>query len=392
MNQSFTSTGWHHFAAVFNDDQNYCKFYVDGAEVASVSTTVTNSLYRLGHKDRRWSSRKRRHDVGLDGPSRRRAHLQSRPVPNGSSSSPQRRQSVRRRADHQVGRDSVTQNCRFACCRQLPQSSKHLAIAATEPVAGDPSEAISHPAVEITPLLRYHRARLRRACSCSPNRNRESPTMCSFIWSIIQSRLSGLHRRLHSSRVSGATHSRKRHRARWESSSGSIARLTISCREDAEMEIIGEGFQWSEGPVWIRDGGFLLFSDVLTNTIHRWDRKSGCTVYHSLRLHRQQAARRRDGLQRPDCRPQRPADSLSARRPSRRPARFAMRQPRQPKYRHDRRPLRRQALQQPERCGRPFQRRDLFHRSAVRPGKEMDDPAKELRISKASIASRPMAK
>ena len=39
------------------------------------------------------------------------------------------------------------------------------------------------------------------------------------------------------------------------------------------MEVIGEGIQWTEGPVWIRDGGFLLFSDVLTNTIHRWDRE-----------------------------------------------------------------------------------------------------------------------
>jgi gluconolactonase len=51
--------------------------------------------------------------------------------------------------------------------------------------------------------------------------------------------------------------------------------------KDAEMEIIGEGFEWSEGPVWIRDGNFLLFSDVLTNIVHRWDAKSGCTKYLS---------------------------------------------------------------------------------------------------------------
>ncbi|MEX0642953.1 MAG: SMP-30/gluconolactonase/LRE family protein [Pirellulales bacterium] len=45
---------------------------------------------------------------------------------------------------------------------------------------------------------------------------------------------------------------------------------------DAQMEIIAEGLEWSEGPVWMRsDGGFLLFSDVLTNTIHRWDAKNG---------------------------------------------------------------------------------------------------------------------
>src|SRR5688500_5728751 len=35
--------------------------------------------------------------------------------------------------------------------------------------------------------------------------------------------------------------------------------------KDSQMEVIGDGFQWAEGPVWIRDGGFLLFSDVLTN-------------------------------------------------------------------------------------------------------------------------------
>ena len=45
------------------------------------------------------------------------------------------------------------------------------------------------------------------------------------------------------------------------------------------MEVIAEGLQWSEGPVWIRDGNFLLFSDVLTNTIHRWDAKSGCRPF-----------------------------------------------------------------------------------------------------------------
>jgi hypothetical protein len=48
--QTFTNAGWHHFAAVFNDYQNTCKFYVDGAEVASVSTTVTIPYTGLGTK------------------------------------------------------------------------------------------------------------------------------------------------------------------------------------------------------------------------------------------------------------------------------------------------------------------------------------------------------
>ncbi len=39
---------------------------------------------------------------------------------------------------------------------------------------------------------------------------------------------------------------------------------------DARIETLAEGFAWAEGPVWRRDGGDLLFSDVPRNTIHRW--------------------------------------------------------------------------------------------------------------------------
>jgi hypothetical protein len=49
VTQTFTP-GWHHFAAVFNDDLNVCKFFVDGAEAASVATTVTIPYGGLGTK------------------------------------------------------------------------------------------------------------------------------------------------------------------------------------------------------------------------------------------------------------------------------------------------------------------------------------------------------
>lgn len=48
---------------------------------------------------------------------------------------------------------------------------------------------------------------------------------------------------------------------------------------DANMEVIGEGYEWCEGPVWIRDGNFLLFSDIPNNAIMRWDAKSGSKLY-----------------------------------------------------------------------------------------------------------------
>jgi gluconolactonase len=64
---------------------------------------------------------------------------------------------------------------------------------------------------------------------------------------------------------------------------GKIERLDPSLDNlvspDAKMEVIGEGYEWCEGPVWIRDGGFLLFSDIPNNAIMRWDSKSGSKLY-----------------------------------------------------------------------------------------------------------------
>ncbi len=48
---------------------------------------------------------------------------------------------------------------------------------------------------------------------------------------------------------------------------------------DAEPEIIGEGFEWAEGPVWVAEHGFLLFSDVPENTIYRWTEADGVEPY-----------------------------------------------------------------------------------------------------------------
>ena len=40
---------------------------------------------------------------------------------------------------------------------------------------------------------------------------------------------------------------------------------------DTELEVLANGYDWSEGPVWVpRDGGFLLWSDVPANTIYKW--------------------------------------------------------------------------------------------------------------------------
>jgi gluconolactonase len=48
---------------------------------------------------------------------------------------------------------------------------------------------------------------------------------------------------------------------------------------DAKIEVLASGFVWSEGPVWVKSGGFLLFSDVPTNTVHRWSQKDGLSTF-----------------------------------------------------------------------------------------------------------------
>jgi gluconolactonase len=48
---------------------------------------------------------------------------------------------------------------------------------------------------------------------------------------------------------------------------------------DAEIEILADGFNWSEGPVWITDGAYLLFSDVPENRIYRWKEGEGHHVW-----------------------------------------------------------------------------------------------------------------
>lgn len=48
---------------------------------------------------------------------------------------------------------------------------------------------------------------------------------------------------------------------------------------DARIEKIAEGFAWSEGPAWVRDGGYLLFTDVPGNTMYRWTQDEGLRVF-----------------------------------------------------------------------------------------------------------------
>lgn len=58
--------------------------------------------------------------------------------------------------------------------------------------------------------------------------------------------------------------------------------LDLLIAPDAKVEILAQGFDWSEGPVWVKEAGFLLFSDVPQNIIVRWKEGEGAQVWLKL--------------------------------------------------------------------------------------------------------------
>ena len=64
---------------------------------------------------------------------------------------------------------------------------------------------------------------------------------------------------------------------------GSVERidpaLDAIIKADATVEVIAEGFEWSEGPLWIEDQKVLLFSDVPKNVVYKWTEEKGKEIY-----------------------------------------------------------------------------------------------------------------
>ena len=48
---------------------------------------------------------------------------------------------------------------------------------------------------------------------------------------------------------------------------------------DAVIEKLADGFDWAEGPAWIPDGGFLVFSDVPQNVVYKWKEGEGISEF-----------------------------------------------------------------------------------------------------------------
>lgn len=66
---------------------------------------------------------------------------------------------------------------------------------------------------------------------------------------------------------------------------GEVIRLDDKLDEiiatDAKIEVLAEGFNWSEGPVWNTVNQTLYFSDVPENKLYQWSAANGVSVYIS---------------------------------------------------------------------------------------------------------------
>lgn len=48
---------------------------------------------------------------------------------------------------------------------------------------------------------------------------------------------------------------------------------------NVRIELLDSGHKWTEGPVYIKDGDYLLFSDIPNNSIYKWKEGSGVSLY-----------------------------------------------------------------------------------------------------------------
>ena len=49
--------------------------------------------------------------------------------------------------------------------------------------------------------------------------------------------------------------------------------------KDAVLEVLVDGHDWVEGPVWVKDGGYLLFSDIPRNSVLKWEAGKGESLF-----------------------------------------------------------------------------------------------------------------
>jgi len=55
--------------------------------------------------------------------------------------------------------------------------------------------------------------------------------------------------------------------------------LDAIIKADACLEIIAEGFEWSEGPLWLPEQEVLIFSDIPVNSVFQWNEQDSIKLY-----------------------------------------------------------------------------------------------------------------
>jgi gluconolactonase len=48
---------------------------------------------------------------------------------------------------------------------------------------------------------------------------------------------------------------------------------------NARIEVLDSGHKWTEGPLYIKDGNYVLFSDIPNNSIYKWKEGDGAALY-----------------------------------------------------------------------------------------------------------------
>src|SRR5690606_17996544 len=57
------------------------------------------------------------------------------------------------------------------------------------------------------------------------------------------------------------------------------SRLDKIVAADAKVEVLAEGFDWTEGPLWVEAHQMLLFSDIPQNSVYKWTKEDGVELY-----------------------------------------------------------------------------------------------------------------
>jgi len=64
---------------------------------------------------------------------------------------------------------------------------------------------------------------------------------------------------------------------------GSLERLDPALDKllpaSATIEKLAEGFDWIESPLWVKSGGYLLFSEIPLNSIYKWEEGQGVSLF-----------------------------------------------------------------------------------------------------------------